>query len=282
MAPLCARKDSNLRPRAPEARALSPELRALESASVLTPAPDRSRAPVRPASRGDGPDLQACCGYNHEHGVRDRRPPQYRCQAFPASHAGLAAAERPRSSHARRRSRELSASGLTWVNVVGPDLETANMLSERFGWHPLDVEDIVSKRQRPEGRRLRGGRLPLHRPPLPRLRQGDPAAERGRARRVHRAGLPRHDPEPRAPPGHAAVRPLRERRGAARAALRQGHGPAALRGARRPLRLLLPDPRQDRAQARLDRGRHVRGLRRGRRPRHLERRSRRSSRTARS
>ena len=46
--------------------------------------------------------------------------------------------------------RALSASGLTWVNVVGPDLETANMLSERFGWHPLDVEDIVSKRQRPK------------------------------------------------------------------------------------------------------------------------------------
>ena len=46
--------------------------------------------------------------------------------------------------------RELSASGLTWVNVVGPDLETANMLAERFGWHPLDVEDIVSKRQRPK------------------------------------------------------------------------------------------------------------------------------------
>ena len=46
--------------------------------------------------------------------------------------------------------RELSASGLTWVNVVGPDLEVANMLAERFGWHPLDVEDIVSKRQRPK------------------------------------------------------------------------------------------------------------------------------------
>jgi magnesium transporter len=46
--------------------------------------------------------------------------------------------------------RELSASGLTWVNVVGPGLETANMLAERFGWHPLDVEDIISKRQRPK------------------------------------------------------------------------------------------------------------------------------------
>ena len=45
---------------------------------------------------------------------------------------------------------ELSASGLTWVNVVAPDVETAQMLAERFGWHPLDVEDVVSKRQRPK------------------------------------------------------------------------------------------------------------------------------------
>jgi magnesium transporter len=45
---------------------------------------------------------------------------------------------------------ELSAGGLTWVNAVAPDLETAQELAERFGWHPLDVEDIVSKRQRPK------------------------------------------------------------------------------------------------------------------------------------
>src|SRR5207342_2479939 len=45
---------------------------------------------------------------------------------------------------------ELSASGLTWVNVVSPDVETAQEVAERFGWHPLDVEDIVSKRQRPK------------------------------------------------------------------------------------------------------------------------------------
>jgi magnesium transporter len=45
---------------------------------------------------------------------------------------------------------ELSASALTWVNVVAPDVETAQTLAERFGWHPLDVEDIVSKRQRPK------------------------------------------------------------------------------------------------------------------------------------
>ncbi len=46
--------------------------------------------------------------------------------------------------------RELASSGLTWVNVVNPDLDTASALAERFGWHPLDVEDIVSKRQRPK------------------------------------------------------------------------------------------------------------------------------------
>ena len=46
--------------------------------------------------------------------------------------------------------RELGASGLTWINVVSPDVETAQALAERFGWHPLDVEDIVSKRQRPK------------------------------------------------------------------------------------------------------------------------------------
>jgi magnesium transporter len=45
---------------------------------------------------------------------------------------------------------ELTASGLTWVNVVAPDVATAQELAERFGWHPLDVEDIVSKRQRPK------------------------------------------------------------------------------------------------------------------------------------
>jgi magnesium transporter len=46
--------------------------------------------------------------------------------------------------------RSLSASGLTWVNAVSPDVETATQLAERFGWHPLDVEDIVSTRQRPK------------------------------------------------------------------------------------------------------------------------------------
>jgi magnesium transporter len=51
---------------------------------------------------------------------------------------------------ARPRIAELSAQGLTWVHVTAPDQEAATELAERFGWHPLDVEDILSKRQRPK------------------------------------------------------------------------------------------------------------------------------------
>jgi magnesium transporter len=45
---------------------------------------------------------------------------------------------------------ELSANGLTWINLSAPDVESAEALAERFGWHPLDNEDVLSKRQRPK------------------------------------------------------------------------------------------------------------------------------------
>ena len=45
---------------------------------------------------------------------------------------------------------ELSASGLTWIHLDSPDVDAASVLAERFGWHPLDVEDVLSKRQRPK------------------------------------------------------------------------------------------------------------------------------------
>ena len=51
---------------------------------------------------------------------------------------------------ARPRIAELNAQGLTWVHVSAPDQDAATELAERFGWHPLDVEDILSKRQRPK------------------------------------------------------------------------------------------------------------------------------------
>jgi magnesium transporter len=50
----------------------------------------------------------------------------------------------------RREPAELSANGLTWIHLDSPDHEISTELAERFGWHPLDVEDVLSKRQRPK------------------------------------------------------------------------------------------------------------------------------------
>jgi magnesium transporter len=49
-----------------------------------------------------------------------------------------------------REPAELSANGLTWIHLDSPTKEEATALAERFGWHPLDVEDVLSKRQRPK------------------------------------------------------------------------------------------------------------------------------------
>jgi magnesium transporter len=51
---------------------------------------------------------------------------------------------------ARPEPAELESSGLTWIHLDAPDQETATELAERFGWHPLDVEDVLSRRQRPK------------------------------------------------------------------------------------------------------------------------------------
>jgi magnesium transporter len=53
-------------------------------------------------------------------------------------------------TRAEPRAAELTARGLTWVHLDAPDAEEAGALAERFGWHPLDLEDVLSKRQRPK------------------------------------------------------------------------------------------------------------------------------------
>jgi magnesium transporter len=45
---------------------------------------------------------------------------------------------------------ELTHNGLTWINLDAPNSERVSELAARFGWHPLDVEDVLSKRQRPK------------------------------------------------------------------------------------------------------------------------------------
>jgi magnesium transporter len=49
-----------------------------------------------------------------------------------------------------REPTELTHNGLTWIHLDAPDTVQATTLAERFGWHPLDVEDVLSKRQRPK------------------------------------------------------------------------------------------------------------------------------------
>jgi magnesium transporter len=52
--------------------------------------------------------------------------------------------------HPEPRIAELSANGLTWIHVDEPGPLEAAALADRFGFHELDVEDILSKRQRPK------------------------------------------------------------------------------------------------------------------------------------
>src|ERR671931_2035946 len=54
------------------------------------------------------------------------------------------------SAPAEPRIAELQAGGLTWIHLDSPTVDEANTLAERFGWHPLDIEDVLSKRQRPK------------------------------------------------------------------------------------------------------------------------------------
>ncbi len=54
-------------------------------------------------------------------------------------------AARPEPRHA-----ELRDHGLTWIHLDAPFAAEARALTERFGWHELDLEDVLSKRQRPK------------------------------------------------------------------------------------------------------------------------------------
>ena len=45
---------------------------------------------------------------------------------------------------------ELRAGGVTWVHLLSPTTGEAQLLADRFGWHPLDIEDVLSRRQRPK------------------------------------------------------------------------------------------------------------------------------------
>jgi magnesium transporter len=45
---------------------------------------------------------------------------------------------------------ELTTNGLTWIHLNEPGPLEAAYLADRFGFHELDIEDVLSKRQRPK------------------------------------------------------------------------------------------------------------------------------------
>jgi magnesium transporter len=63
---------------------------------------------------------------------------------------------RPRTAEVDGRPRaeprvaELSSQGLAWIHLESLDRDAVTELAERFGWHPLDLEDVFSRRQRPK------------------------------------------------------------------------------------------------------------------------------------
>jgi magnesium transporter len=69
--------------------------------------------------------------------------PRIRRGRAPGSAGDVAQRVEPRIS-------ELSANGLTWAHVDRPGVLEAEVLARRFGFHELDVEDVLSKRQRPK------------------------------------------------------------------------------------------------------------------------------------
>jgi len=53
-------------------------------------------------------------------------------------------------ARAEPRHAELTDHGLSWIHLDAPTLAEVELLAERFGWHPLDLEDVLSRRQRPK------------------------------------------------------------------------------------------------------------------------------------
>ncbi|TML74784.1 MAG: magnesium transporter CorA family protein [Actinobacteria bacterium] len=52
--------------------------------------------------------------------------------------------------HPAPRVAELSSGGLSWIHLESVDSGVVGELAERFEWHPLDREDVLSRRQRPK------------------------------------------------------------------------------------------------------------------------------------
>src|SRR4051812_4424479 len=45
---------------------------------------------------------------------------------------------------------QIDSSGLRWVNIERPGAPEREWLEEHFDFHPLDLEDVLSRNQRPK------------------------------------------------------------------------------------------------------------------------------------
>ena len=66
-----------------------------------------------------------------------------------SARALAAAAQRP-AERDEPRAEIVEAPGLRWINIERPRPADQAWLEERFDFHPLDYEDVLSRNQRPK------------------------------------------------------------------------------------------------------------------------------------
>jgi len=70
--------------------------------------------------------------------------PRLRRPAQPGEAAGLPHANEPSEPEV------IESAGLRWINITRPRFADRDWIEERFGFHPLDFEDVYSRNQRPK------------------------------------------------------------------------------------------------------------------------------------
>ncbi len=148
---------------------------------------------------------------------------------------------------------EIAAAGVRWLNLERPREADREWLEREFGFHPLAIEDVASRNQRPKLDAYDDYlfivlHFPVFDKPI-----GPPA--HGRARPVRRPRLPDHAPRPEPAAARRDVRALPRARGGPRRDVLEGDGLPPVPDRRHLRRCLVPDAAQDGRQARPARGR---------------------------
>jgi magnesium transporter len=67
-----------------------------------------------------------------------------------SARAGRLAAPAPEPKERKPNVETITAEGLRWVNIESPSPLECAWLEEQFGFHALDLEDVLSRNQRPK------------------------------------------------------------------------------------------------------------------------------------